>query len=102
MNAGMERADYDKLSKIAPTVTSITGARRYFSAWQDQTRQIATAVGKPAEGEKLIAEIRAGFATLAGAIYFTTPLSLAYVLEHLTPQLALATKGQAPREYPAG
>ncbi len=212
VNAGMERADYDKLSKIAPTVTSITGARRYFSAWQDQTRQIATAVGKPAEGEKLIEQIKAGFATaaaahpefagtsatfsqgapwegtlyvypdglstsfltdlgftitpglekyqakpdeqaqisaervdaidadvivfatedeknfqalqdwstisrltavrgnravytdatLAGAIYFTTPLSLAYVLEHLTPQLALATKGQAPREYPAG
>lgn len=35
--------------------------------------------------------------TLAGAIYFMTPLSLQYVLDHLTPQLADAVAGQAPR-----
>ena len=36
--------------------------------------------------------------TLAGAIYFMTPLSLQYVREHLTPQLADAVAGKAPRE----
>ena len=38
---------------------------------------------------------------LAGAIYFDTPLSLQHVLEQLTPQLELATRGEAPREYPS-
>jgi iron complex transport system substrate-binding protein len=36
--------------------------------------------------------------TLAGAIYFTSPLSLPYVLERLTPALARAVKGESPRE----
>ncbi|WP_027007391.1 ABC transporter substrate-binding protein [Conexibacter woesei] len=36
-------------------------------------------------------------ATLSGAMYFTTPLSLPYVLDHLTPQLAAAVAGRAPR-----
>jgi len=36
-------------------------------------------------------------ATLSGAMYFVTPLSLRYVLEHLTPQLADAVAGKAPR-----
>jgi iron complex transport system substrate-binding protein len=35
--------------------------------------------------------------TLAGAVYFTSPLSLPYVLEHLTPQLAKALAGTAPQ-----
>ena len=36
--------------------------------------------------------------TLAGAIYFMTPLSMKYVLERLTPQLAAAVDGKAPRK----
>lgn len=39
--------------------------------------------------------------TLAGAIYFLTPLSLEYVLERLTPMLEQATAGEAPTEFPA-
>ncbi|GAA4691215.1 ABC transporter substrate-binding protein [Nocardioides conyzicola] len=39
--------------------------------------------------------------TLAGAIYFDTPLSRAYALEHLTPMLEGASEGKAPREYPS-
>jgi hypothetical protein len=30
-------------------------------------------------------------------MYFMTPLSLPYVLDHLTPQLAAAVQGDAPR-----
>ena len=37
-------------------------------------------------------------ATLSGAMYFMTPLSMKYVLEHLTPQLAAAVDGKAPRK----
>ena len=39
--------------------------------------------------------------TLAGAIYFDTPLSRAYVLEKLTPMLEQAAAGEAPRAFPA-
>src|SRR6478735_4275872 len=39
--------------------------------------------------------------TLAGAIYFDTPLSRAYVLEKLTPMLEQAASGEAPRAFPA-
>ena len=37
-------------------------------------------------------------ATLAGAMYFISPLSLPYVLEHLTPQLEAAVAGEAPQK----
>jgi iron complex transport system substrate-binding protein len=36
--------------------------------------------------------------TLAGAMYFISPLSLPYVLEKLTPQLKAAVAGEAPQE----
>jgi len=39
--------------------------------------------------------------TLAGALYFLTPLSLEYALERLTPMLEQATAGEAPRAYPS-
>jgi iron complex transport system substrate-binding protein len=35
--------------------------------------------------------------TLAGALYFISPLSLPYVLERLTPQLEAAVAGKAPQ-----
>ncbi|MDN5727825.1 MAG: iron-siderophore ABC transporter substrate-binding protein [Propionibacteriales bacterium] len=53
-NAGLEQADYDRLSEIAPTVVSITGSVPYFSPWRDQTLQIARALGREADGQKLI------------------------------------------------
>ena len=40
--------------------------------------------------------------TLAGAIYFMTPPSRDYVLEHLTPQLEKAVAGEAPQKVGAG
>ena len=39
--------------------------------------------------------------TLAGAIYFDTPLALQYVLDELTPMLEQAAEGTAPRAYPS-
>jgi iron complex transport system substrate-binding protein len=40
--------------------------------------------------------------TLAGAMYFDTPLSLRYVLENLTPQLKTAVAGEAPQKVIEG
>jgi iron complex transport system substrate-binding protein len=50
-----------------------------------------------------VAENRAVYTdgTLAGALYFETPLSLSYTLERLTPMLEAATDGSAPRAYPS-
>ena len=50
-----------------------------------------------------VAENRAVYTdeTLAGAIYFDTPLAHAYVLDHLVPLLELAADGAAPRAYPS-
>ncbi len=39
--------------------------------------------------------------TLAGALYFMTPLSLEYALDRLVPQLQKAVDGEAPREMMA-
>ena len=49
-----------------------------------------------------VAENRAVYTdeTLAGAIYFDTPLSLEYALDRLTPMLELAAAGESPRAFP--
>ena len=209
-NAGLTQKDYDLLSQIAPTVPSVEGSTRYFSSWQDQTLQVARALGREDDGEALVEEVEAKYAaaaathpdwegltatfsqggpydgqlyvypaglstdfltdlgftmttglegyapeegsqaeisaenvglidadvvvfateseemfdelqgfgtistlpavaenrsvytdeTLAGAIYFDTPLSLEYALDRLLPMLELAARGQAPREFP--
>jgi len=61
-----------------------------------------TELGKVPTFDKLeaVADHRAVYTdgTLAGAIYFMTPLSLEYALERLVPQLQDAVDGKAPRE----
>ena len=207
VNSGMERADYEKLSRLAPTVPAGKGSTEYFSSWEQQVELVAAALGKPEEGRELVQGIKDDYAeaaaanpafegktatfsqngfydgllyvypdglntefltmlgfkinpkltplienegeqvtvsaerlgvidadvivfateqpsdvaalkkvptfdtlgavadnravytdgTLAGAIYFISPLSLPYVLERLTPQLAAAVEGKAPQ-----
>jgi iron complex transport system substrate-binding protein len=209
-NAGLNEKDYELLSQIAPTIASVEGSTRYFSSWQDQTLQIAKALGRADDGQSLIDEVTERYAaaaaehpewqgltatfsqggpydgllyvypaglstdfltdlgltmttgleeyapedgaqaeisaenvslidadvvvfatenrkqfeelqefgtiaqlpavaenravytdeTLAGAIYFDTPLSLEYALDRLVPMLDLAVQGQAPRAFP--
>jgi len=48
---------YDKLSKLAPTTAYQTGP--YEDSWQMIARQVAQAIGRPADGEKLVAEVEA-------------------------------------------
>ncbi|BET45496.1 iron-siderophore ABC transporter substrate-binding protein [Kitasatospora aureofaciens] len=55
----IDRAAYDKLSKIAPTVGRTKGEKEPFSApWQDNALHIAKALGKAEEGEKMVADIQ--------------------------------------------
>ncbi|MFF2369205.1 ABC transporter substrate-binding protein [Agromyces sp. NPDC058110] len=66
-NAGLTQETYDKLTEIAPTVTSVEGSGLYFSSWQDQTRQVAAAVGRSAAGEELIEGVEQAYADAAAA-----------------------------------
>ncbi|KAB1654284.1 ABC transporter substrate-binding protein [Pseudoclavibacter chungangensis] len=66
-NAGLDQETYDKLSEIAPTVSTVDGEERYFSDWRARTRQIAKAVGRSAEGEQLIAGVDEAYAAAAAA-----------------------------------
>ncbi|MDF2992552.1 MAG: ABC-type Fe3+-hydroxamate transport system, periplasmic component [Microbacterium sp.] len=66
-NANMTADDYTKLSAIAPTIASVPGAERYFSDWKGQTRQIAQAMGRSAEGEQMITGIEKQYAAAAAA-----------------------------------
>lgn len=210
-NAGMTASDYEKLSQIAPTITSGVGSTRWFSPWRDQVVQIATAVGMKEHGQQIVDDVAARYAevaaahpewagktatfsqggpydgnlyvypdglstefltdlgftmtkglekyaldedsqalisaenvglidadvivfatesadmfdelmdfgtisslgavaenravytdeVMAGATYFSTPLSLTYLLDRLTPMLEAASTGEAPREYPS-
>jgi len=61
-NAGITQADYDKLSKLAPTVTNPEGSEQYFAPWDQQTVQIAKAVGQEAKGAELVAQTKAAYA----------------------------------------
>jgi iron complex transport system substrate-binding protein len=208
VNAGMDRNDYEKLSRLAPTIAAGKGENKVFSPWDGQLEMIAAALGKPEEGRELVRKVKDDYAkaaaahpqfkgktatfsqngfydgllyvyppglntefltmlgfqinprleplvkrkgeqvtvsaerlgvidadvivfateepsdvgrlervptfgrlgavkenrsvytdgTLAGAMYFISPLSLPYVLEHLTPQLEAAVAGKAPRK----
>jgi iron complex transport system substrate-binding protein len=211
VNSGMRKEDYEKLSQLAPTIPAPKGSEDWFGNWDAQTELIATALGKPEQGRKLVKDVKDAYAkaaaehpefrgktatfvqngfyngliyayqdglntdfltmlgfkinpkltplvenpgeqvglseerldvleadtivfateepgdltklkkvptfneldavadkravytdgTLAGAIYFMTPLSLDYVLEHLTPQLEKAVAGEQPQKVGA-
>ena len=64
---GLEQETYDKLAEIAPTVASVEGSEPYFSSWQEQTRVVAAAVGRSAEGEDLIDGVETAYAEAAAA-----------------------------------
>lgn len=55
--SGITQEDYDKLSEIAPVVAYPDGPLK--TLWREHTLLNATALGKKAEGEKLIADTEA-------------------------------------------
>jgi ABC-type Fe3+-hydroxamate transport system substrate-binding protein len=62
MYSDLTKESYTTLTKIAPTLAQPKGVGDYGAAWDDVTRTLGKAVGKPAEAEKLIAGVDARFA----------------------------------------
>jgi iron complex transport system substrate-binding protein len=58
--AGMTREEFDKASQIAPTVPQSGKYPDYGAPWQEMTRVIGRALGRPADA--LIARVEADFA----------------------------------------
>jgi iron complex transport system substrate-binding protein len=65
VNAGMEKADYDKFSALAPTIAGPKGGTKYFSPWDQQVELVAAALGMPDEGTALVQRVRADYAKAA-------------------------------------
>ncbi|MGQ0842629.1 MAG: iron-siderophore ABC transporter substrate-binding protein [Sporichthyaceae bacterium] len=61
--SGMTKQDYDRLSRLAPTIAQI-GPVDYELNWRDLTRRVGQAIGKPAEADRIVADIDARFASL--------------------------------------
>jgi len=61
-NAGIKRGDYQKLSKIAPTIAHAKGSLDYLSPWDEQTALIAQALGKQDEGQALVKRVKDRYA----------------------------------------
>jgi iron complex transport system substrate-binding protein len=62
--AQVTQEQYDKLSKIAPTVAQNGKYEDYSTPWREMTTTIGTALGKEAEVKKLIADTDKRFADL--------------------------------------
>jgi iron complex transport system substrate-binding protein len=67
VNSGMKRADYEKFSRLAPTVPAGKGSTEYFSPWDQQVELVAAALGKPEEGRELVQSIKDDYAEAAAA-----------------------------------
>ena len=67
VNSGMKREDYDKFSRLAPTVPAGKESTEYFSPWDQQVELIAAALGKPEEGRALVQSIKDDYAEAAAA-----------------------------------
>ena len=65
VNSGMQRNDYKKLSRLAPTVAAGKGSTDYFSPWEEQVELVAAALGKPEEGKQLVQGIKDDYAKVA-------------------------------------
>jgi iron complex transport system substrate-binding protein len=67
VNSGMKRGDYEKLSRLAPTIAAAKGSTEYFSPWDEQVELIAAALGVPRKGRALIEGIEDDYARVAAA-----------------------------------
>ncbi len=65
VNSGMEQADYEKLSKLAPTIAGRKGGTDWFSPWDQQVELIAAALGKPRTGRALVEQVEDDYAQAA-------------------------------------
>jgi iron complex transport system substrate-binding protein len=61
----MERSDYDKLTRIAPTVAAPSAETT--TTWQEQTRTTGRALGRTGEAKALVASVEQRFADASAA-----------------------------------
>ncbi len=64
-NSGMKESDYQKFSQLAPTLPGVKGGTDYFSPWEDQTLLVARALGREADGQDLIRQVKERFTRAA-------------------------------------
>ncbi|WP_445149901.1 iron-siderophore ABC transporter substrate-binding protein [Baekduia sp. Peel2402] len=57
----LPKGDYDKLSKIAPTVATVGGYPDWGLPWQQATQQIGLALGQPEKAKQLVTDTEALF-----------------------------------------
>ncbi|WP_181779865.1 ABC transporter substrate-binding protein [Pseudonocardia pini] len=67
ISAGFDRAVYDKLAAIAPTIARPAGTVAYAVPRDVQTRMIAQALAKQAEGEALVAKANDAYSAAVAA-----------------------------------
>ncbi|MGD9528900.1 iron-siderophore ABC transporter substrate-binding protein [Pseudonocardia sp.] len=64
---GLDQAEYDTLSKIAPTVANSKDFDQFGATWQDMTRTTGRALGRSDQAEQLITDLEARLAAVATA-----------------------------------
>lgn len=63
--SGIDRATYDALSKIAPVIAQTDEFPDYQQPWQETTRQVGEAIGRPAEADRLVKGVETKMTDLA-------------------------------------
>lgn len=61
VNSYIDRATYDKLARLAPTVAESADFAEGSTPWDEQTRITGRALGHPAKADELVAQTRAAF-----------------------------------------
>ncbi|OAR26970.1 iron siderophore-binding protein [Streptomyces sp. ERV7] len=94
----IDKAAYDKLSKIAPTVGRTKAEKEPFSApWQDNALHIAKALGKADEGAKMVQGIQDKLAAVKKAhpeFANQTAVSLSWYKDAVAPFTTKDVRGQ--------
>ncbi len=61
INAGLKQADYDKLSRIAPTVAQSGDYIDFGMPWDEQTMLVGQALGREEQAKELVADVKGQF-----------------------------------------
>ena len=61
INAGLKQGDYDRLSRIAPTVAQSGDYIDFGMPWEEQTMLVGRALGREPRAREVVAEVEAKF-----------------------------------------
>ena len=61
INAGLKQADYDKLSRLAPTVAQSGDYIDFGMPWDEQTMLVGQALGREDRAKQVVADVKASF-----------------------------------------